>query len=104
MKELDIKHVRIAPNTDGVDGLYINGKLFVSDGYYNGISAYIRGFLEGLHYMGWNGPFQTLSLDDDTDYAIDICEGEPLPKFLNRLPLEEMNKSVVGDYERTLYE
>ena len=44
-----IEWVKISPETDGVDGLYINGKLVTQGDYYHDkISDYIAGFLAGL--------------------------------------------------------
>ncbi len=87
-----IQHVLIAPETDGVDGLYIDGKLVLSgDAYHDSIGSRIEGFLAGMHYMGWNGVWEKLSLSYEHPYAIKIYQrGDPMPESFSNLPLANM--------------
>lgn len=89
----DIDWVKISPETDGVDGLYIDCKLVTQGDYYHDkISDYIAGFLAGLKYSGvWSGKYRLRELNHEHETATNIVElGERLPDLILDLPIEDM--------------
>jgi len=92
-----IEWVKVSPETDGVDGLYINGNLVTQGDYYHDkISEYIAGFLAGLKYNGaWAGEYTVWELNFEHERATDITElGEKLPDKLTDLPLADMTSTT----------
>ena len=85
----EVVHVAIDPDGDGLDGLYIDGKLVAGGDYYHDkASERIESFVDALKFMGWDG---TVVRYDWVDVAEEQCW--ELPELLSDLPLDKMETS-----------
>jgi hypothetical protein len=78
--KIDITKVDFSGGGDGVYALYIDGKIHTyGDEYHNDINAWIRGFIDGLEWIGADIDYKTLYCkDNDIIYNIvDMAEEPP---------------------------
>ena len=83
---LNIKYLRIAPEIEGVDCLYIEDELYMhGDEYHDCIDARINGFLEGLQYAGIEYEFESWAVSH-TEPVAGALGANPAKRFSSISP------------------
>ena len=96
----DVISVIISPTTNGIEALYINGRLVIVDDtrpYHS--SRLIAGFLAGLRHAGWEFEVQNYAVDATSPVAQALVSfSEPVPKKLRPLinMMRHVNEQDVG--------
>lgn len=88
---MKIQYLKIAPQLDGIDALYIDEQLEVQgDEYHDDIGAYIEGFIAGLRKMGFSGKVEVWEWhmsEEELTYKFngvpDLFEQLPKNKLIN---------------------
>lgn len=85
-----VDYVMIAPETDGVQGLYIDGEcVLAGDDYHDHIRVAVCFYLLGMKKMGWNGSYTEYTIDGNESYAKEFYEmAELLPERFTALTLK----------------
>lgn len=100
MKKLELVHVVVHPEGDGMEGLYLDGEQLVAgDEYHDHIGSYIKGVMHGLAAMGWDRSLKQWRAEGD--YGSELMDaGEGMPEYLDEFDEQRIKKKRLnwGDY------
>jgi len=93
----EVIRVHVNPSYDGLTGLYIDGKLVAGgDEYHDKAHLAIKGFIDGLRYMGWGGKVLDRYWAGEAAYEF-YSYGNCLPDIISEFPVE-LTESYDANY------